>query len=182
MAVWRIIAALGCGSIFGLGLAISGMMNPARVIGFLDVAGNWDPTLAFVMVGALLVAVPAYRLILGRGHPALAGGFSLPSKTRLDTPLILGSALFGVGWGLVGFCPGPAVTAVVTGPPRSSGSWPPCSPAWHYTPGSSASAPYARHRPTPPRTPAEERHQVSGFSRFAARLLGLNRNAAAYYA
>ena len=121
MAVWRIIAALGCGSIFGLGLAISGMMNPARAIGFLDVAGNWDPTLAFVMVGALLLAVPAYRLILGRGHPALAGGFSLPSKTRLDTPLILGSALFGVGWGLVGFCPGPAVTAVVTGPPAVLG-------------------------------------------------------------
>ena len=121
MAVWRIFAALGCGTIFGLGLAISGMMNPARVIGFLDVAGNWDPTLAFVMVGALLLAVPAYRLILGRGHPALAGGFSLPSKTRLDTPLILGSALFGVGWGLVGFCPGPAVTAVVTGPPAVLG-------------------------------------------------------------
>ena len=121
MAVWRIIAALGCGSIFGLGLAISGMMNPARVIGFLDVTGNWDPTLAFVMGGALLVAVPAYRLILGRGHPALAGGFSLPSKTRLDTPLILGSALFGIGWGLVGFCPGPAVAAVVTGLPAVLG-------------------------------------------------------------
>jgi uncharacterized protein len=121
MAVWRIFAALGCGTIFGLGLAISGMMNPARVIGFLDVAGNWDPTLAFVMGGALLVAVPAYRLFLGRGHPALAGGFSLPSKTRLDTPLILGSALFGVGWGLVGFCPGPAVAAVVTGLPAVLG-------------------------------------------------------------
>lgn len=121
MAMWRVIVALGCGSIFGLGLAISGMMNPARVIGFLDVAGNWDPTLAFVMGGALLVAVPAYRLILGRGHPALAGGFSLPSKTRLDTPLILGSALFGVGWGLVGFCPGPAVAAVVTGLPAVLG-------------------------------------------------------------
>jgi uncharacterized protein len=121
MAVWRIISALGCGSIFGLGLAISGMMNPAKVIGFLDVSGNWDPTLAFVMGGALLVAVPAYRLILGRRHPALAGGFSLPSKTRLDTPLILGSTLFGVGWGLVGFCPGPAVAAVVTGLPAVLG-------------------------------------------------------------
>jgi uncharacterized protein len=121
MAVLRISAALVCGSIFGLGLAISGMMNPARVIGFLDVAGSWDPTLAFVMGGALLVAVPAYRLILGRGHPALADGFSLPANTRLDTSLILGSALFGVGWGLVGFCPGPAVAAVVTGLPAVLG-------------------------------------------------------------
>jgi uncharacterized protein len=121
MAVLRILAALGCGCVFGLGLAISGMMNPAKVIGFLDVTGSWDPTLAFVMGGALLVAVPAYRLILGRGHPALAGGFSLPANTRLDTPLILGSALFGVGWGLVGFCPGPAVAAVVTGLPAVLG-------------------------------------------------------------
>ena len=121
MAVSRIFAALGCGFIVGLGLAISGMMNPARIIGFLDVAGSWDPTLAFVMGGALLVAVPAYRLILGRGHPVLAGGFSLPTNTRLDTPLILGSALFGVGWGLVGFCPGPAVAAVVTGLPAVLG-------------------------------------------------------------
>jgi uncharacterized membrane protein YedE/YeeE len=121
MAVRRIFAALGCGFIFGLGLAISGMMNPAKVIGFLDVAGSWDPTLAFVMGGALLVTVPAYRLILGRGRPVLAGGFSLPSNTRLDTPLILGSALFGVGWGLVGFCPGPAVAAVVTGLPAVLG-------------------------------------------------------------
>ena len=121
MAVLRIFAALVCGIVFGLGLAISGMMNPAKVIGFLDVTGSWDPTLAFVMGGALLVTVPAYRLILGRGHPVLAGGFSLPSNTRLDTPLILGSALFGVGWGLVGFCPGPAVAAVVTGLPAVLG-------------------------------------------------------------
>ena len=121
MAIPRILAALGCGFVFGLGLAISGMMNPAKVIGFLDVAGNWDPTLAFVMGGALLVTVPAYRLILGRGNPALASGFSLPTRTGLDTPLILGSALFGVGWSLVGFCPGPAVAAVVTGLPAVLG-------------------------------------------------------------
>jgi uncharacterized protein len=103
--------------VFGLGLAISGMMNPAKVIGFLDVTGSWDPTLAFVMGGALLVAVPAYRLILGRKRPVLDGGFSRPTKTGHDAPLVLGSALFGVGWGLVGFCPGPAVAAVVTGLP-----------------------------------------------------------------
>ncbi len=121
MGVLRIFAALGCGCVFGLGLAISGMMNPAKVIGFLDVAGNWDPTLAFVMGGALLVTVPAYRLILGRRRPVLDGGFSLPTRTRPDAPLLLGSALFGVGWGLVGFCPGPAVAAVVTGLPAVLG-------------------------------------------------------------
>jgi uncharacterized membrane protein YedE/YeeE len=121
MAARRILAALGCGFVFGLGLAISGMMNPAKVIGFLDVAGNWDPTLAFVMGGALLVAAPAYRLILGRGRPVLEDGFSLQTRKGLDTPLILGSAVFGVGWGLVGFCPGPAVAAVVTGLPAVLG-------------------------------------------------------------
>jgi uncharacterized protein len=121
MGVTRILAALGCGFIFGLGLAISGMMNPAKVIGFLDVTGSWDPTLAFVMGGALLVAVPAYRLILGRRGPVLDGGFTFPTRTRLDAPLVIGSALFGVGWGLVGFCPGPAVAAVVTGLPAVLG-------------------------------------------------------------
>ena len=110
----RTLGALGCGIVFGLGLAISGMMNPAKVIGFLDVAGDWDPTLALVMGGALLVAIPAYRVILKRRRPVLSGGFSLPAEEKLDAPLIWGSALFGVGWGLVGFCPGPAVAAIVT--------------------------------------------------------------------
>jgi uncharacterized membrane protein YedE/YeeE len=117
----KTFAALACGMIFGLGLAISGMIHPAKVVGFLDVAGNWDPTLAFVMGGALLVAVPAYRAILGRRRPVLAKDFSLPTKSRLDGPLIGGSALFGVGWGLVGFCPGPAVAAIVTGLPAVLG-------------------------------------------------------------
>ena len=111
----RILATLVSGLVFGLGLAVSGMMNPAKVIGFLDVAGNWDPTLAFVMGGALLVAVPAYRLIPKRGRPVVEEGFSLPKKQTIDAPLIGGSALFGVGWGLVGFCPGPAVAALGTG-------------------------------------------------------------------
>jgi uncharacterized protein len=115
--VLRTLAGLTCGLIFGLGLAISGMMNPAKVIGFLDVTGNWDPTLACVMGGALLVAVPAYRRILARRRPVLADGFSLPTRNSLDAPLIWGSALFGVGWGLVGFCPGPAVAAIVTALP-----------------------------------------------------------------
>lgn len=111
----RVLGALLSGVIFGLGLAVSGMMNPAKVIGFLDVAGSWDPTLAFVMGGALLVTIPAFRLILGRQKPVFDGNFSLPSKTGLDGRLISGAALFGVGWGMVGFCPGPAVAALATG-------------------------------------------------------------------
>ncbi|MBA2618657.1 MAG: YeeE/YedE family protein [Rubrobacter sp.] len=113
--VFRAAAALASGLVFGLGLAVSGMMNPARVIGFLDVAGDWDPTLAFVMGGALLVAVPAYRFIPRRGRPLLEEEFSLPEKKAVDAPLVGGSALFGVGWGLVGFCPGPAIAALGTG-------------------------------------------------------------------
>jgi uncharacterized protein len=111
----RTFVALFAGVLFGLGLAISGMMNPAKVVGFLDVAGRWDPTLAFVMGGALLVTVPAFRLILGRPRPILADGFALPTKSALDGRLLGGAALFGVGWGLSGFCPGPAVAALVTG-------------------------------------------------------------------
>lgn len=111
----RAAAALVSGLVFGLGLAVSGMMNPAKVIGFLDVAGDWDPTLAFVMGGALLVAVPAYRFIPKRGRPVLEEEFSLPKKKAIDAPLLGGSALFGVGWGLVGFCPGPAIAALGTG-------------------------------------------------------------------
>ncbi len=111
----RTLAALACGLLFGLGLAVSGMMNPAKVIGFLDVAGDWDPTLIFVMGGALLVTVPAYRAILARQSPILYESFSLPTKRAIDAPLIGGAAMFGVGWGLVGFCPGPAVAALTTG-------------------------------------------------------------------
>lgn len=111
----RVIIALFAGVLFGLGLAVSGMINPAKVIGFLDVAGAWDPTLAFVMGGALLVTIPAFRVILERPRPVLADGFSLPTKSALDGRLLGGATLFGVGWGLSGFCPGPAVAALVTG-------------------------------------------------------------------
>ena len=111
----RTLVALLAGGLFGLGLAVSGMTNPAKVVGFLDVSGDWDPTLAFVMGGALLVTIPAFRLILGRPRPILAEGFALPKGSALDGRLLGGAALFGVGWGLSGFCPGPAVTALVTG-------------------------------------------------------------------
>ena len=113
--MWRTLVALLAGGLFGLGLAVSGMTNPAKVVGFLDVSGDWDPTLAFVMGGALLVTIPAFRLILGRPRPILAEGFALPKGSALDGRLLGGAALFGVGWGLSGFCPGPAVTALVTG-------------------------------------------------------------------
>jgi uncharacterized protein len=108
----RLLVALFAGALFGLGLAISGMMNPAKVIGFLDVAGDWDPTLAFVMGGALLVTIPAFRLILKRPNPVLTDVFWMPTKNSPDARLVGGAAIFGAGWGLSGFCPGPAVAAL----------------------------------------------------------------------
>ena len=90
------------------------MINPARVIGFLDIAGRWDPTLIFVMGGALAITLPGYALILRRRRPLLDGEFYLPMKRAVDRPLILGAAIFGIGWGLGGFCPGPALAALST--------------------------------------------------------------------
>jgi uncharacterized protein len=103
----RTLVALFAGTLFGLGLAVSGMVNPAKVVGFLDVSGGWDPTLAFVMVGALLVTIPAFRVILSRPRPILADGFDLPTKSTLDARLLRGAALFGVGWGVVRVLSGP---------------------------------------------------------------------------
>jgi uncharacterized membrane protein YedE/YeeE len=105
---------LFAGALFGLGLTVSGMVNPAKIIGFLDFAGDWDPTLAFVMGGALLVTIPAFHLILRRPRPILADNFDLPTKKGVDSRLLAGSAIFGIGWGLAGFCPGPAVTAMAS--------------------------------------------------------------------
>ena len=110
--------ALLSGTLFGLGLVVSGMVNPAKVLAFLDVAGNWDPTLAFVMLGALAVTTPAFRVVLKRRGPWFANRFALPTKSDLEPRLVLGAALFGIGWGLAGLCPGPAVTALVTCPER----------------------------------------------------------------
>lgn len=115
MAIKEWLAALAAGTIFGFGLALSQMADPGRVLGFLDVAGNWDPTLLFVMGGALAVTLVSFRVVLKRPAPALGGRFHLPTKQDLDMPLIGGSALFGVGWGLVGFCPGPAIASVAWG-------------------------------------------------------------------
>lgn len=111
----KMLVNLFAGALFGLGLTISGMVNPAKIIGFLDFAGDWDPTLALVFGGALLVTIPAFRLILRRSRPVLAEEFELPSKKDVDGRLLAGAAIFGIGWGLAGFCPGPAVTALASG-------------------------------------------------------------------
>jgi uncharacterized membrane protein YedE/YeeE len=109
------LAALAAGILFGLGLAVSQMTNPAKVLAFLDVAGNWDPSLALVMAGAVAVSLIAFRIAAGRTAPLAGGSFDLPTRRAIDTPLILGATVFGVGWGLAGLCPGPALTALLSG-------------------------------------------------------------------
>ena len=110
-------AGLIAGVIFGLGLVISGMANPAKVLNFLDVAGSWDPSLAFVMGGAIAVTLPGYALLRRRGAPLLAAQFQWPTRDDVDARLLGGAATFGLGWGLSGFCPGPAFTAVALAAP-----------------------------------------------------------------
>ncbi|MBF7052962.1 YeeE/YedE family protein [Halomonas sp. KAO] len=100
------------GLLFGLGLAVSGMTDPARVLGFLDIAGAWDPTLMFVLGGAVVTNFIGYRLVFKRANPLFAERFQLPTRQDLDARLIGGSALFGIGWGLSGYCPGPAIASV----------------------------------------------------------------------
>ncbi len=107
-----LLVNLAAGLIFGLGLVISGMANPAKVLNFLDVAGHWDPSLAFVMAGAIAVTATGYRFVLRRPKPLLDDSFHLPGRNTIDRPLVVGSAIFGLGWGLFGFCPGPAITSL----------------------------------------------------------------------
>lgn len=111
----QIVSALIAGLIFGLGLIISGMTNPLKVQNFLDVFGSWDPSLAFVMGGAIAVTAPGFWLLQKRQAPLFAPRFQLPTRQDFDTRLITGAALFGVGWGMAGLCPGPAITAVPLG-------------------------------------------------------------------
>jgi uncharacterized protein len=105
----RILASFGCGLVFGIGLLISGMTEPSKVLGFLDLFGAWDATLAFVMAGAVAVASAGFALARNKSAPLLASSFAWPSRRDIDPPLIIGSAVFGIGWGLSGICPGPAL-------------------------------------------------------------------------
>ncbi len=109
------LAFLASGILFGLGLVVSGLANPAKVLAFLDITGAWDPSLALTMAGAVATTALGYRLVLARPKPVLEDCFHVPAAKTIDRPLLGGAALFGVGWGLVGYCPGPAVTALAYG-------------------------------------------------------------------
>ncbi|MGX0974311.1 putative membrane protein YedE/YeeE [Roseovarius sp. MBR-51] len=113
----RILSALLVGLVFGVGIAISGMINPAKVLNFFDVAGTWDPSLIFVMGGALVTTFIGYRVVLKRPAPIVEAEFKLPTNTVIDARLIGGSAVFGLGWGIGGFCPGAAIPALGSGKP-----------------------------------------------------------------
>ncbi|MBP1129128.1 MULTISPECIES: YeeE/YedE family protein [Serratia] len=106
--MFKLLFALLSGAIFGLGLMIAGMANPAKVVAFLDITGQWDPSLALVMVGAIAVAAPAFLWARRRQHALLGEEMQIPTNRRLDRRLLIGSALFGIGWGMAGICPGPA--------------------------------------------------------------------------
>ena len=112
-----ILAAAGAGALFGVGLALSAMTDRQVVLGFLDLAGRWNPTLAFVMGGAVAVTAVAFRIVLRRPAPALGGSFRVPAGDAIDRRLLAGAAIFGVGWGLAGFCPGPALVGAAAGLP-----------------------------------------------------------------
>ncbi|MGE0111130.1 DUF6691 family protein [Aquabacterium sp.] len=109
------LVSLVAGVVFGLGLAVAEMTNPLKVLDFLDLAGNWDPSLAFVMGGAVLVTLVAFRFVLRRPVPLYGDRFHLPTLTQLDRKLLGGAALFGIGWGLAGYCPGPALATILSG-------------------------------------------------------------------
>ena len=114
----NLLISLFIGTLFGLGLSVAGMIDPAKVLNFLDITGHWDPTLAFVMGSALMVTLPVYQLVKRRTKPLLAPKFRLPTSTQIDRRLLVGAAIFGIGWGTAGLCPGPAIAAL------SSAQWP----------------------------------------------------------
>lgn len=111
----HIIMALVVGLVFGLGLIVSGMTDPSKVIGFLDLAGHWDPSLGFVMGGAILVGLVAFRFAAGRDRSLLGDVMRLPTASQIDRRLVLGGFAFGIGWGLAGYCPGPALASLASG-------------------------------------------------------------------
>ncbi|CAJ0738200.1 DUF6691 family protein [Ralstonia mannitolilytica] len=116
-----VLIALVAGLLFGAGLIVSGMANPAKVLGFLDLAGRWDPSLAFVMAGAIAVGGVAFFMARRRGRAWLGTAIQWPAATGVTARLVLGSAIFGIGWGLAGFCPGPALLALGAGVPKAAG-------------------------------------------------------------
>ena len=115
----RTLSAGLIGLVFGTGIALSGMANPAKVLNFFDIAGAWDPSLALVMLSALVVTAIGYRFVLKRDKPVVEARFHLPTERRLDLSLVAGSAIFGVGWGISGFCPGGAIPALGLGEPTA---------------------------------------------------------------
>ena len=114
------LASFVAGLVFGVGLIVSGMTDPGKVIGFLDIAGNWDPSLAFVMAGAILVGFFAFMIAQRRTRNVLGGAMHLPQRRDIDVRLIAGSVVFGVGWGLAGFCPGPALVSFGSGQDKAA--------------------------------------------------------------
>ncbi len=116
----RLVIGFVAGLLFGLGLIVGGMTDPARVLGFLDIAGAWDPSLIFVMLGAVVTTALGYRLVLARPRPLCDRDFHLPTAKRIDSRLLLGAALFGTGWGLAGYCPGPVIVSLAG---AQSGAW-----------------------------------------------------------
>ncbi len=115
----RALAAFVAGSLFGVGFIVSGMINPTKVLAFLDVAGAWDPSLMFVMIGAVAASAAGYRIALRQGRPLFDCRFHLPTRRDVDKRLLGGAVLFGAGWGLVGFCPGPAIAGLSFGSKES---------------------------------------------------------------
>lgn len=109
-----LLVSFACAALFGCGLVVAGMTQPKKVIGFLDIFGTWDPSLLFVMIGAIAVHAISYRFIAKRKSPLLSAHFHLPTRKDVDWKLLLGSAVFGVGWGLGGFCPGPALVGLAS--------------------------------------------------------------------
>ena len=111
-----IITALSAGTIFGAGLALAGMLNPAKVVGFLDIFGMWDPSLGLVMAGGILVNATGHYFVMKRHRPVFNTRFELPTSNNIDRPLLIGSAIFGIGWGLAGYCPGPVLASLLLQP------------------------------------------------------------------
>lgn len=111
----RTLSGLFAGLVFGAGLTVSGLVNPSKVVAFLDIAGNWDPSLAFVMLGGIAVAAIGFKLVLRRSKPIFDSNFILPTRKDIDRNLIVGAGIFGIGWGLAGYCPGPALAGLGLG-------------------------------------------------------------------